>query len=127
MKYKFSMILVSLLLIFSIGSVCAQDNNTDVISAGTEVSIDNNLLQNNLDDNSLVKLTNENVNDTLKTSNDELLTAGSNWYVNGSVTTSGDGSENSPFKTLKEAVSSAQVEIQLISHPEHTPEKIILI
>ena len=61
------------------------------------LSMDNNLKSNELSD------------DTLKISNDELLTAGNSWYVNSSKTSSGDGSsDENAFQTLNKALDKAE-------------------
>ena len=64
---------------------------------GIEELYDNNVKSNELN------------NDTLKVSNDEILTARNNiWYVNGSKISSGDGkSPETGFVTLKEAIDSS--------------------
>ena len=73
-----------------------QDACYNVIQ-GIEELYDNNVKSNELN------------NDTLKVSNDEILTARNNiWYVNGSKISSGDGkSPETGFVTLKEAIDSS--------------------
>ena len=88
-----------ILLLFVSSASAADANATDVLSVDESVTLENNLLS--VDNN--VKS-----NDTLKVSDDELLTAGNNWYVNGSKTSSGDGkSPESAFVSLKEAIDEA--------------------
>ena len=96
-RYLFLIIITCLL---AISAVSAEDNSTsDIISVSNDV----NSLETNCNMNSIVNET-----DTLKVSNDEVLTAGNNWYVNGSKTSSGDGkSDAGAFKTLNEALNKA--------------------
>ena len=99
-RYLFLIIIICL---FTISTVSAEDNATsDIISEGNNVnSLEANSVRSNM--NSIAK-----DNDTLKEVHDELLTAGHNWYVNGSKNSSGDGkSETTAFKTLKEAINNA--------------------
>ena len=99
-RYLFLIIIICL---FTISTVSAEDNATsDIISEGNNVnSLEANSVNNNM--NSIAK-----DNGTLKEVNDELLTAGHNWYVNGSKNSSGDGkSETSAFKSLNEAINNA--------------------
>ena len=98
-RYLFLIIIICL---FTISTVSAEDNATNEI-----ISKYNNV--NNLEANSVGYNTNSNANgnDTLKEVNNELLTTGNNWYVNGSVDTTGNGSKEFPFKTLKEAINNA--------------------
>ena len=99
-RYLFLMILVCF---FAISAVSAEDNSTsDIVSLSNDV----NSLEANSNMNSIANGT-----DTLKVSNDEVLTAGNNWYVNGSKTSSGDGkSPESAFVSLKEAIDSASAD-----------------
>ena len=96
-RYLFLIIIVCF---FAISAVSAEDNSTsDIVSVSNDV----NSLEANCNMNSIVNDT-----DTLKVSNDDVLTAGSNWYVNGSKTSSGDGkTPETAFKTLKEALNKA--------------------
>ncbi len=107
-KYLFTVLSILILFIF-IASASAADTNktTEVLSVDESANLENNLLS--VDNN--VK-SNELSNDTLKVSNDEVLTAeNNNWYVNGSKTASGDGtSDVEAFKTLKEALNAAQAD-----------------
>ena len=99
-RYLFLIIIICL---FTISTVSAEDNATsDIISEGNNVnSLEANIVDSNM--NSIAK-----DNGTLKEVNDELLTAGHNWYVNGSKNSSGDGkSETSAFKSLNEAINNA--------------------
>ena len=99
-QYLFLIIIVCL---FAISAVSAEDNSTsDIVSVSNDVnSLEANILESNIN-------TNVNDSDTLKASNDDVLTAGNNWYVNGSKTSSGDGkSDAGAFVTLKEAIDSA--------------------
>ena len=97
-RYLFLIILVCL---FAISAVSAEDNSTNNIIS---VSNDVNSLEANSNMNSVVNET-----DTLKVSNDDVLTAGNNWYVNSSKNISGDGkSEAGAFKTLNESLTVAQ-------------------
>ena len=99
-RYLFLIIIICL---FTISTVSAEDNATsDIISEGNNVnSLEANSVNNNM--NSIAK-----DNGTLKEVNDELLTAGHNWYVNGSKNSSGDGkSKTSAFKSLNEAINNA--------------------
>ena len=97
-----SMFLISLVFIAS-ASASDVNETRDVLSIDESANLENSLLS--VDNN--VK-SNELSNDTLKVSNDEVLTAGSYWYVNSSKTSSGDGkSEDSAFKTLNEALNKA--------------------
>lgn len=99
-RYLFLIIIICL---FTISTVSAEDNATsDIISECNDVnSLEANSVRSNM--NSIAK-----DNDTLKEVNDELLTAGHNWYVNGSKNSSGDGkSETTAFKSLNEAINNA--------------------
>ena len=99
-RYLFLMIIVCF---FAISTVSAEDNSTsDIVSVSNDV----NSLETNCNMNSIVNET-----DTLKVSNDEVLTAGDTWYVNGSKTSSGDGkSESTAFKTLNEALTNSELQ-----------------
>ena len=102
-KYLF---LIMLVCLFAIASVSAEDNSTgDIISVSNEdSSLETNLLE--ISENSISESTND--TDTLKVSDDEILTAGNDWYVNGSKNSSGDGkSEKTAFKTLQHALNNA--------------------
>jgi predicted outer membrane repeat protein len=94
-----ALILLSIALIGISCVSASQDTNvSDIVSVSNDV----NSLESNM--NSIANDT-----DTLKVSNDEVLTAGSNWYVNGSKTSSGNGtSDAEAFKTLKESLSVAK-------------------
>ena len=108
-KFKYSVIVLSIILILFIfiSSASAADvNKTDVLSIDESINLENNLLS--VDNN--VK-SNELSNDTLKVSNDEILTAGNNWYVNASKPSGGDGkSEADAFKTLNEALTNNELQ-----------------
>ena len=128
-KYSLVVLSILLILLLFIGSASAADSNgTDVLSAdkstdtveklALDSSLDNaasndtNVLRNNGNDllsmDNNVK-SNELSDDTLKISNDELLTAGNSWYVNSSKTSSGDGSsDEKAFQTLKKALDKAE-------------------
>ena len=128
-KYSLVVLSILLILLLFIGSASAADSNgTDVLSADKStdtveklaldtssdnaVANDTNVLRNNGNDllsmDNNVK-SNELSDDTLKISNDELLTAGNSWYVNSSKTSSGDGSsDEKAFQTLKEALTYAE-------------------
>ena len=94
-KYLLVVLSVLILFLFITSASAAEANETDVISIDDSVNLENNLLS---ADNNVKS------NDILKSSNDELLTAGNDWYVNSSKDTSGDGkSEKDAFKTLNEA------------------------
>ena len=127
-KYSLVVLSILLILLLFIGSASAADSNgTDVLSAdkstdtveklALDSSLDNaasndtNVLRNNGNDllsmDNNVK-SNELSDDTLKISNDELLTAGNSWYVNSSKTSSGDGSsDEKAFQTLNKALDKA--------------------
>ncbi|WP_405309613.1 Ig-like domain-containing protein [Methanobrevibacter sp.] len=99
---KYLLVVLSVLILFLfITSVSAADaNETDVISIDESINLENNLLS---ADNNVKS------NDILKSSNDELLTAGNDWYVNSSKDSSGDGkSEEAAFKTLNESLNASQ-------------------
>ena len=99
-KYLLAVLSVLILLMFIASASAADANKTDVISIDESINLENNLLS---ADNNVKS------NDILKSSNDELLTAGNDWYVNSSKTSSGDGkSEDAPFKTLNESLNAAQ-------------------
>ena len=107
MKYdKYILIVLSIFLIslvFISSASAADTNKTNVLSIDESVNIENNLLS--IDNN---VASNELDNNTLKVSNDEVLTAGNNWYVNASKTSSGDGkTEATAVKTLTEALNKA--------------------
>ena len=102
---KYALVVLSILmilLVFVSTASAADTNKTEVLSIDESSNIENNLLSadNNVKSNELS-------NDTLKVSNDEVLTAeNNNWYVNGSKTSSGNGtSDAEAFKTLKEALT----------------------
>ena len=101
MKKRY-LFLIIIIFLFTISTVSAEDNLTsDIISMDEEAnSLKVNILENNIDSS-------VNDTDTLKVSNDEILTSANNWYVNGSVVSTGNGSINNPYKTLKEAINSA--------------------
>ena len=103
MKFKKHLLVVLsvlILFLFITSASAADANETDVISIDESINLENNLLS---ADNNVKS------NDILKSSNDELLTAGNDWYVNSSKTSSGDGkSEDAPFKTLNESLNAAQ-------------------
>ena len=104
MLKKQYLFLIIIICLFTISTVSAEDNATsDIISEGNNVnSLEANSVNNNM--NSIANDTN-----TLKASNDDILTAGNNWYVNSSKTSSGDGkSEAGAFKTLNESLTVAQ-------------------
>ena len=109
MKYnKYLLVVLSILiLLVFVSSVSAGDaNTTDVLSVDESVNLENNLLS--VDNN---VATNELDNNTLKVSDDEILTEGNNWYVDSSKSSSGNGkSPEEAFKTLKEAIDSASDE-----------------
>ena len=99
-RYLFLIIIVCF---FAISAVSAEDNFTsDIISVSNDVnSLEANIVESNM---------NSDVNDTdtLKVSNDDVLTSGNNWYVNSSKTSSGDGkSDAGAFVSLREAIHSA--------------------
>ena len=99
-KYLLVVLSVLILFLFITSASAAEANETDVISIDESINLENNLLS---ADNNVKS------NDILKSSNDELLTAGNDWYVNSSKTSSGDGkSEDAPFKTLNESLNAAQ-------------------
>jgi len=99
-KYLLVVLSVLILFLFITSASAADANETDVISIDESINLENNLLS---DDNNVKS------NDILKSSNDELLTAGNDWYVNSSKDTSGDGkSEKAAFKTLNESLNQAQ-------------------
>lgn len=99
-KYLLVVLSVLILFLFITSASAADANETDVISIDESINLENNLLS---DDNNVKS------NDILKSSNDELLTAGNDWYVNSSKDTSGDGkSEKAAFKTLNESLNEAQ-------------------
>ena len=106
MKYnKYLLIVLSVLILFIfVSSASASNvNETDSLSIDKSNNLENNILS--VDNN--VK-SNELDNNTLKVSDDEILTAGNDWYVDSSKSKSGDGkSPEKAFKTLKEAVTSA--------------------
>jgi len=56
-------------------------------------------------DNGNLAVENEDVSDTLKSSNDDALSVGNSWYVKAG-STDGDGSEASPYGDLKTALSN---------------------
>ena len=103
MKFKKHLLVVLsvlILFLFITSASAAEANETDVISIDESINLENNLLS---ADNNVKS------NDILKSSNDELLTAGNDWYVNSSKDTSGDGkSEKDAFKTLSESLNEAQ-------------------
>ena len=95
-----------LICLFTISTVSAEDNSTsDIASVSNDVNIiEANIVKNNI--NSI-----ENETDIFKVSNDELLTAGNNWYVNASKISSGDRKSGaSAFKTLKDALNNNQLQ-----------------
>ena len=96
--------LIMLVCLFAISAVSAEDNSTsDIVSVGNDV----NSLEANIVEINMNSITND--TDTLKVSNDELLTAGNNWYVNASKTSSGDGkSEITAFNSLNKALTVAE-------------------
>ena len=99
-KYLLVVLSVLILFLFITSASAAEANETDVISIDESINLENNLLS---ADNNVKS------NDILKSSNDELLTAGNDWYVNSSKDTSGDGkSEKDAFKTLNESLNEAQ-------------------
>ena len=99
-KYLLVVLSVLILFLFITSASAAEANETDVISIDESINLENNLLS---ADNNVKS------NDILKSSNDELLTAGNDWYVNSSKDTSGDGkSEKDAFKTLNESLKEAQ-------------------
>ena len=99
-KYLLVVLSVLILFLFITSASAAEANETDVISIDESINLENNLLS---ADNNVKS------NDILKSSNDELLTAGNDWYVNSSKDTSGDGkSEKDAFKTLSESLNEAQ-------------------
>ena len=99
-KHLLVVLSVLILFLFITSASAAEANETDVISIDESINLENNLLS---ADNNVKS------NDILKSSNDELLTAGNDWYVNSSKTSSGDGkSEDAPFKTLNESLNAAQ-------------------
>ncbi|WP_410319244.1 Ig-like domain-containing protein [Methanobrevibacter sp.] len=99
-KYLLVVLSVLILFLFITSASAAEANETDVISIDDSVNLENNLLS---ADNNVKS------NDILKSSNDELLTAGNDWYVNSSKDSSGDGkSEEAAFKTLNESLNQAQ-------------------
>ena len=105
-QYLLVVLSVLILLLFITSASAAEINETDGISIDEPVNLENNLLS--VDNN--VK-SNEIMNDTLKESNSELLTAGNEWYVNSSKTSSGDGkSEADAFKTLNEALTNNELQ-----------------
>ena len=101
MLKKRYLFLILIVCFFAISAVSAEDNSTtDIVSVSNDV----NSLEANSNMNSIANDTN-----TLKASNDDILTAGNNWYVNSSKTSSGDGkSEAGAFKTLNESLTVAQ-------------------
>ena len=106
-RYLFLILLVCL---FAISAVSAEDNSTsDIVSVSNDNSnLETNILEINEDS------TTESANDTdtLKMSNDKVLTAeNNNWYVNSSKTSSGDGkSDASAFVSLREAIDKASAD-----------------
>ncbi|MBQ6350233.1 MAG: Ig-like domain-containing protein, partial [Methanobrevibacter sp.] len=105
-QYSLVVLSVLILLLFITSASAAEINETDGVSIDEPVNLENNLLS--VDNN--VK-SNEIMNDTLKESNSELLTAGIEWYVNSSKTSSGDGkSEADAFKTLNEALTNNELQ-----------------
>ena len=96
-RYLFLIIIICL---FTISTVSAEDNSSnDIISVSNNV----NSLEANSNMNSIANDT-----DTLKACNDEVLTAGNNWYVNSSKNSSGDGkSPERAFVSLDVAINSA--------------------
>ena len=99
-KHLLVVLSVLILFLFITSASAAEANETDVISIDESINLENNLLS---ADNNVKS------NDILKSSNDELLTAGNDWYVNSSKDTSGDGkSEKDAFKTLSESLNEAQ-------------------
>ena len=97
-RYLFLIIIICLL---AISAVSAEDNSTsDIVSVSNDV----NSLEANCNMNSIANDT-----DTLKVSNEEVLTAGNNWYVNASKTSSGNGkSEITAFNSLNKALTVAE-------------------
>ena len=105
-QYLLVVLSVLILLLFITSASAAEINETDGVSIDEQVNLENNLLS--VDNN--VKC-NEISNDTLKESHSELLTAGNDWYVNSSKTSSGDGkSEADAFKTLNEALTNNELQ-----------------
>ena len=103
MLKKQYLFLIIFVCFFAISAVSAEDNSTDdIVCESNDVNnVKANILECNM--NSIVNDT-----DTLKVSDDELLTAGNIWYVNSSKTSSGDGKcEATAFKTLNEALNKA--------------------
>ena len=96
---KRCLFLIILICFFAVSVVSAENNSTsDIVSVSNDV----NSLEASSNMNS-----NTNDTDTLKVSNDEILCAGNNWYVNVSKS-SGDGkTPDTAFKTLNEAINSA--------------------
>ena len=100
-RYLFLIIITCLL---AISTVSAENNSTNnIISVSNDVnSLEANIVESNM--NSIA-----NDSDTLKVSNDEVLTAGNKWYVNSSKTSSGDGkTPETALKTLKEALDKVK-------------------
>ena len=117
-KYPLAILSILLILIIFVSSASAADSNeTDVMSIDESANQENNLLSidNNVESN-------EFDNNTLKVSNDEVLTDGNNsWYVNGSMDSSGYGkTKETAFKTLTEAISaSSDNDIIMIASGEY--------
>ena len=100
MLKKRYLFLILIVCFFTISAVSAEYNSTsDIVSVSNDV----NSLEANSNMNSIANDTN-----TLKASDDDILTAGNNWYVNSSKTSSGDGkTPETAFKTLQEAFDKA--------------------
>ena len=103
-KYPLVILSILLILLIFVSSASATDaNETEMLTIDESTNPENNLLSiNNIESNELD-------NNTLKVSNDEVLTAGNNnWYVNGSLTTDGNGTINNPFNNLYSAILKAK-------------------
>ena len=102
-KYALVVLSILMILLVFLSTASAADTNktTEVLSVDESSNIETNLLS---ADNNVKS------NDTLKVSNDEVLTAeNDNWYVNSSKTDSGNGtSDVEAFKSLKEALDKAE-------------------
>ena len=93
MKFNklFKILLVLIVLLVCLNAVAAS-NEMDSFGVGAE---DGNLAVENND-----------ISNALKSSDEDVLGDGNNWYVDAGATTGGDGSQSSPYSDLQSALSN---------------------
>ena len=93
MKFNklFKILLVLIVLLVCLNAVAASDE-MDSFGVGAE---DGNLAVENND-----------ISNALKSSDEDVLGDGNNWYVDAGATTGGDGSQSSPYSDLQSALSN---------------------